>query len=127
MPRPSLVTTYGSDRNPTVRLRGVATANGVVARAAVEGALVVRDKVVARAAVEDASKVEDDLIVALLAVGGAEVVADSVVARAAEEDVTLIERSYEIITTEATEHVGASGSLALEVVVILGAAVEGVV
>ena len=94
MPRPSLVTTYGSDRNPTVRLRGVATANGVVARAAVKGALVVQDKVVARAA---------------------------------EEDVTLIERSYEIITTEATEHVGASGSLALEVVVILGAAVEGVV
>src|SRR5215208_1626323 len=68
------------------------------------------------------------MVVALFAVEGAVVGADKVVARAAEEDVTLIETSYQIKTTEATEHVVTLGSsLAGEIVVTLGAAVEGVV
>jgi hypothetical protein len=63
---------------------------------------------------------------------GAEVGEDKVEACAAEEDVTLIDTltgrsTYAIITTEATEHVGAIGSLAEETVVTRGTAVEGVV
>src|SRR5262245_15372761 len=82
----------------------VATANGVLARAAVEGALVVQDKVVAITAVEGAvGSVPINVVVARIAVDGALVDENTVVAVATVEEAASKVAEDEVVARAAVE------------------------